>query len=234
MFDKAYIIGSGGTGGDLIPHLVRTLAFHPKTKNCMITIFDGDTFEEKNQARQLMTPGHVGQNKAEAATQMCNEMGFPNVLAVDEFITLSSFVPYLEESSNPLIIATVDNFASRAAVIRAIETACNDKDFFFITPGNSDGLEEVRGQILWFGRINGQDYGMNPMVYDQDIANPTDTIPRKGSCVLLQESRPQLIAANLKAAADTLMVIQNALDGVLNPTYSQLHFNGTTLKSTIS
>lgn len=234
MFDKAYIIGAGGTGGDLIPHLVRTLAFHPKTKHCMITIFDGDNFEEKNQNRQLMIPEDVGQNKAEAAARKCHEMGFSNVIANDEFVTLSSFVPYLEESSNPLIIATVDNYASRSAVIRAIETACKDKDFFFITPGNSDGLDQVLGQVVWFGRIDGQEYGMNPMLYDQEIANPTDAIPRKGSCALLQESRPQLIAANLKAAADTLMVIQNSLDGVLNPNLSQLHFNGTSLKTTIS
>jgi hypothetical protein len=234
MFDKAYIIGAGGTGGNLIPHLVRTLRYHPKTKDCMITIFDGDDFEEKNQNRQLMSPDNVSQNKAEAVVQMCNSLGFQNLISNDDYVTLSSFVPYLEESTSPLVIATVDNDASRAAIIRAIEMACGEKDFFFFTPGNSDGTDEVRGQVMWFGRIDGQDYGMNPKQYDVDIANPPDQIPRKGSCTLLQESRTQLISANLLAASYTLQLIQNVLDGAMNPNHSQMHFNGTQLKTTIS
>lgn len=234
MFDKTYIIGTGGTGGYLIPPLVRTLQYHPTTRDNVVTIIDGDDFEDKNQARQMMTPDHVGQNKADAMVEMCEAMGLTNVTSVGEFINFQSFLPFLEESECPLIIAAVDNDATRSAIIDAIQSECSEKDFFFITPGNSDGLEEVRGQTLWFGRINGEDVGMNPKEAYPNISNPDDEIPRKGSCARLQESRPQLISANFMAAASTLAVIQNLLDGKLATNQSSIYFNIRNLKTSVS
>lgn len=234
MFDKTFVIGTGGTGGYLIPPLVKTLQYHPATRNNMVTIIDGDDFEDKNQSRQFMTPDHVGQNKADAMAEMCNVMGLTNVNAFGEYITMASFIPFLEESESPLIIAAVDNDATRAAVIDAILMVCTDKDFFFITPGNSDGVEEVRGQTLWFGRINGQSVGMNPKEVVPNISQPEDEIPRAGSCARLQESRPQLISANFMAAASTLAVIQNLLDEKLEHNRSGIYFNIRNLKSSVS
>jgi hypothetical protein len=234
MFDKTFVIGTGGTGGYLIPPLVKTLQYHPATRDNMVTIIDGDDFEDKNQSRQMMTPDHVGQNKADAMAEMCSAMGLTNVNAFGEYITMASFIPFLEESDSPLIIAAVDNDATRAAVIDAIQLTCTDKDFFFITPGNSDGVEEVRGQTLWFGRINGEDYGMNPKGVVPNITTPTDEIPRAGSCARLQESRPQLISANFMAAAATLEVIQNLLDEKLEAKNSGIYFNIRNLKTSVS
>lgn len=234
MFDKTFVIGTGGTGGYLIPALVRTLQYHPATRDNVVTIIDGDDFEDKNQARQMMTPDHIGTNKADAMAEMCNAMGLTNVVSVGEFVTMASFVPFLEESDCPLIIAAVDNDATRSAIIDAIQLVCTDKDFFFITPGNSDGLEEVRGQTLWFGRIKGESVGMNPKDAYPNIANPDDRIPSAGSCARMQESRPQVISANFMAAAQTLAVIQNLLDEKLEPNKSQLYFNIRNLKTSVS
>lgn len=233
MFDKTYVIGTGGTGGYMIPPLVRLLQYHTATRNNVVTIFDGDVFEDKNQSRQMMTPDYVGQNKAMAMAEMCQTMGLTNVNYVDEFITMTSFIPYLEESDAPLIIAAVDNDATRAAIIDAIDITCSDKDFFFITPGNSDGEEEVRGQTLWFGRINGESVGINPKNYP-NISQPDDEIPRAGSCARMQQSRPQLITANFMAAATTLTVLQNLLDEKLESNRSSIFFNVRTLKTSVS
>jgi hypothetical protein len=233
MFDKTYVIGTGGTGGYMIPPLVRLLQYHKATRDNVVTIFDGDVFEDKNQSRQMMTPDYVGQNKALAMAEMCQNMGLTNVNYVDEFITMASFVPYLEESEAPLIIAAVDNDATRAAIIDAIDLTCSEKDFFFITPGNSDGEEEVRGQTLWFGRINGETVGINPKSYP-NISNPDDEIPRAGSCARMQQSRPQLITANFMAAASTLAVLQNLLDEKLESNRSAIFFNIRNLKTSVS
>jgi hypothetical protein len=234
MFDKTFVIGTGGTGGYLIPPLVKTLQYHPATRDNMVTIIDGDDFENKNQSRQFMTPDHVGQNKADAMAEMCSAMGLTNVNAFGEYITMSSFIPFLEESDSPLIIAAVDNDATRAAVIDAIQLTCAGKDFFFITPGNSDGIEEVHGQTLWFGRINGENVGMNPKDVFPNIIQPEDEIPHAGSCARLQESRPQLISANFMAAAATLAVIQNLLDEKLEANKSGIYFNIRNLKTSVS
>lgn len=234
MFDKTYVIGTGGTGGYLIPPLVKTLQYHPATSNNMVTIIDGDNFEDKNQSRQFMTPDHVGHNKADAMVEMCSAMGLTNVCAFGEYITMTTFIPFLEESESPLIIAAVDNDATRAAVIDAIQLTCAEKDFFFITPGNSDGVEEVRGQTLWFGRIGDLNYGLNPKDVVPNISQPEDEIPHSGSCARLQESRPQLICANFTAAAKTLEVIQNLLDKKLDPNKSGIFFNNRNLKTSVS
>jgi hypothetical protein len=231
MFDKAFIVGAGGTGGYLIPPLAKLLLKHPLTKNIAITIIDGDKFEEKNTARQFMVTDNIGQNKAEAMVETCSKMGMNGLFSIDEYIRTSSFVPFLEESSAPLIIAAVDNDATRAHIIDAIGMACKEKDFFFLTPGNSDGLEKVTGQNMWYGRINGEDYGVNPKLAAPNIREPQDTIPVAGSCALLQESRPQLIAANFMAASRALAVIDNLLAGVLEPKLSADFFDVRNMKT---
>lgn len=231
MFDKAFIIGTGGTGGYLTPPLVKLLKNHPLTKNIAITIIDGDTFEEKNQSRQFMITDSIGQNKAEAMVEMCSKMGLNGIISFDEYIRTSSFVPFLEESKSPLIIAAVDNDETRAHIVDALSLDCTTKDFFFITPGNSDGLEKVTGQALWYGRINGENVGINPKLASPNIREPQDTIPEAGSCARLQESRPQLIAANFMAAAHTLAVIDNLLSETLPRKMSSVFFDVRSMKT---
>jgi hypothetical protein len=232
--DKTFVIGSGGSGGHLIPALSRLLAYHSNTQNSTLTVIDGDEYEEKNMTRQIVAPNHVGLNKADAMRDFCRYQGLANVESRAQFITGSTFIPLLRGSQSPLVVACVDNDATRLALIKAIETACDGKDFFFITPGNSDGIEDVKGQALWYGRINGVNVGCNPSLVYPNIENPQDSIPSEGSCALHAPSRPQLIAANFMAASITLMVIQNLLDGALEPSNSSMFFNLRTLKTTAS
>jgi hypothetical protein len=232
--DKTFVVGSGGSGGHLVPALARLLAYHTNTQGSTLTVIDGDEYEEKNMTRQIVAPNHVGLNKADAMRDFCMYQGLSNVESKPQFITANTFMPMLRNSESPLIVACVDNDATRLALIKAIETTCNEKDFFFITPGNSDGVEEVKGQTLWYGRINGVNVGCNPSLVYPNIENPQDSIPKEGSCALHAPSRPQLIAANFMAASITLMVVQNLLDGMLDPTNSSMFFNLRSLKTTAS
>jgi hypothetical protein len=232
--DKTFVIGSGGSGGHLIPALARLISYHSNTQETTLTVVDGDEYEEKNMTRQIVAPNHIGLNKADAMRDFCNYQGLSNVDSKPAFITTSTFIPMLRKSQSPMIVACVDNDATRLALINAIESTCKEKDFFFITPGNSDGIEEVKGQALWWGRINGTTIGMNPTLAYPNIETPQDSIPHKGSCALHAPSRPQLIAANFFAASMTLMVIQNLLDGQIVKEQSSMFFNLRNMKTSVS
>jgi len=229
--DKTFVIGSGGSGGHLIPALARLLAYHKNTQDSTLTVIDGDEYEEKNMTRQIVAPSQVGLNKAQAMKDFCNYQGLENVDYKADFISASTFIPMFRRSEAPMVIACVDNDATRLALINAINSMPEDKDFFFITPGNSDGVEDVKGQTLWYGRIGGVKVGCNPALVYPNIDNPQDSIPHQGSCALHAPSRPQLIAANFMAASITLMVIQNLLDGQIDPSQSSMFFNLRNLKT---
>lgn len=232
--DIVFIIGVGGTGGFLAAPIARLVAYHQATENAKVVFIDGDEFEQHNQTRQIVGPSQIGMNKARAMVDFCSFQGLENVECKEDFISMTSFIPLLSRSKSPLIICSVDNDATRNDVLKAISSTCSNKDFFFITPGNSDGTESVQGQTLWFGSCNGEKFGMDPSLAYPNINNPIDSVPEKGSCALNAPSRPQLISANFFAAAITLSVIQNFLDGVLNPKQSGMFFNGRSLTTSIS
>lgn len=231
--DKTFVIGSGGSGGHLVPALARLLAYHKNTQNTSVVVIDGDEYEEKNMTRQIVAPSQLGLNKAQAMKDFCNYQGLQNVDYKPEFISASTFIPMLRRSESPMIVACVDNDATRLALINAISSTCKS-DFFFITPGNSDGVDDVKGQTLWYGRIDGVDVGCNPALVYPNIENPQDSIPHEGSCALHAPSRPQLIAANFMAASITLMIIQNLLDGQIDSKQSSMFFNLRTMKTSVS
>lgn len=232
--DCVFVIGVGGTGGHIAPPLTRLIQYHPNTTNTRVFFIDGDEFEEKNMTRQIVGDSQVGLNKARAMVDTCAQQGLTNnIECVEDYVTAANFSPMLRRSNRPLVVCSVDNDSTRKDIIEAIQDNCNG-DFFFITPGNSDGTEDVRGQTLYWGRVNGETVGLNPMDVYPNIENPQDAIPRKGSCANLAPSRPQLISANFFAAAITLSVIQNLLDGVLNFKTSSMFFNLRNLKTSIS
>jgi hypothetical protein len=236
MFDKIFLIGAGGGGSWTIQSLASTIRAFPRTAYSPITIFDGDTFETKNVQRQCLQED-VGKNKAVRAAEMCAAKGIQEVYAVEDYVNHEMAIELFEDSQSPLIIAEVDNNATRKALIDAIQKVCIDdrqKDFLFITPGNSDGTEEPRGQVCWFGQINGTKYGQNPLEYDMDLREPEDFIPRVGGCMEESESQPQVIAANFMGSAHVLNIVQSVLTGRLKPELSQIRYNCNNLTSAVS
>ena len=60
---KIIVLGAGGTGGYLIPHLYR-IAFSDENRDYRIIICDGDIVERKNLIRQNFIEQDIGRNKA--------------------------------------------------------------------------------------------------------------------------------------------------------------------------
>lgn len=234
-FTDFFVIGVGGTGGHLAAPLARLIAYHPNTQDAKITFIDGDSFESSNLNRQIVGQSQIDMNKARAMVDFCAYQGLnKNITCREDFITSSTFMPLIRNSQFPVVVCTVDNDATRKAIINAIKSVRSERDFFYITPGNSDGTENVRGQALWWGQLNGKRVGMDPTITSPNIENPEDSIPHSGSCALHAPSRPQLIAANFFAASMTLMVIQNLLDGTLDSTQSSMFFNLRNMKTSVS
>ena len=233
---RTLILGAGGTGGLLIPSLARLLRYHPNGGiDHPITVIDGDVFEDHNRSRQHIGRGQIGMGKAAWMRQLCEQQGL-EIGATDAFADKPMLRRLVRADACPLLlVAAVDNDATRAMCIEVLLES--GRDFFFITPGNSsadDPAAAIKGQVLWFGCEGEHSYGINPALVFPNIEHPQDAVPRAGSCANQAPSSPQLITANALAAANTLAVIQNLLDGALAPTHSSVFFNGRNFKSTIS
>jgi hypothetical protein len=192
-----------------------------------VTVIDGDTFEEHNISRQHIGADQIGVNKADWLAALCQQQGLP-VDSVPSYLDKTLLRKLLRRDASPvLLVAAVDNDATRKLCIDVLEES--SRDFLFITPGNA-GAEDpdaaIRGNVLWYGRQGDEAIGLNPALVFPNIEEPQDAIPREGSCATQAPSSPQLITANVLAAAYTLTVLQNLLDGAINTTASSVFFNG--------
>ena len=64
---KIVMLGAGGTGGHIAPHLYRLL--YALERPVRFIICDGDIVEEKNLVRQNFTPADLGENKAKVLAE---------------------------------------------------------------------------------------------------------------------------------------------------------------------
>ena len=200
-----------------------------------VTVIDGDSFEEHNITRQHISADQIGLNKADWLAALCQQQGLP-VDSVPEYLDKALLRKLLRRDASPvLLVAAVDNDATRKLCIDVLTES--SRDFLFLTPGNAgaeDQAAAIKGNVLWFGQQGDEAFGLNPALVFPNIEEPQDAAPRHGSCAADAPSSPQLIAANALAAACTLSVLQNLLDGVLPSSSSSLFFNGRSFNFTIS
>ena len=64
---KVIMLGAGGTGGYIAPHLYRLL--HTLERPVKVIIADGDTVEQKNLVRQNFITSDLGRNKAQVLAE---------------------------------------------------------------------------------------------------------------------------------------------------------------------
>lgn len=223
------VIGAGGTGQQLIPSLMRMLTYH-ESGTTNVSVYDGDAFEEHNGERQIHTSG----SKADRMNELLSQQMLPSVCR-DSYMNKQKLQALRRRNPEGtlLVIAAVDNDATRKMCIEVLSEMPGD--FLFVTPGNStadDPDAAIKGNVLWFGRVGGEEIGIRPDLLFPNIESPKDGIPRKGSCIEDAPSSPQLIAANALAAAYTLTVVQNFLDDRMPFQASHLFFNGRNLQTT--
>ena len=111
---RIYVVGCGGTGSFLVPHLCRQANwFNDAGKQISITLIDFDRIEEKNLYRQNFCQAELGYNKAQALAVRYKAM-FPK-LKIGVIEDRASAIS-LDRSMPTVVIGCVDNAAARKSI----------------------------------------------------------------------------------------------------------------------
>lgn len=222
---KIVVLGAGGTGGHVAPHLYRLL--YALDRPVRIFIADGDVTEEKNLVRQNFTEADLGENKAKVlAERYSTAFGLetsyiPHFIENDEELAelvCPEYVTYEkarseEETGDPvrdtvieqvILLGCVDNNKSRQLCHRVFLAA---KELIYIDSGNG----EYTGQVVCGIRRNGRTYYKPVGLLYPELMEDTDRFPSELSCAEASVSAPQTIAANLMAATAVVSLVYNIL-----------------------
>jgi len=224
-FDAVFVVGVGGTGSHLIGPLTQLMSYHPE--GCTnIVVIDGDSYEDNNANRQVFDAKHMGANKAVATVE---RLGHPDMRAVAAYVDQESFgkllASHVTKRSKILVITSVDNHATRKAIIDCLDTQ-KYQNFFLLSPGNTFST----GQVITYVKHKGRVVGNHPYEKYPEMQNPDDFIPGTvEGCAAMLSSTPQLILANMAAAWGCLANVNSLLED--KGWFDELHFDA--LKSKI-
>lgn len=213
---KIVMIGAGGTGGHIAPHLYRLL--YALERPVKFIVCDGDIVEEKNLVRQNFTEADLGLNKARVVAERYSSVFGLETSYVPDFIESTE---KLEELIRPvtwrtseycsemvselvILIGAVDNNRSRQL---CHEVFLKAENLIYIDSGNG----EYTGQVVCGIRRNGKTYYKPVGTLYPDLAQPDDLFPSEVSCADASVSAPQTIVANLMAATAVVTIIYNIL-----------------------
>lgn len=215
---KVVMLGAGGTGGHIAPHLYRLL--YALERPVRFIICDGDVVERKNLVRQNFIPADLGENKARVlAERYSSVFGMETEYVPDyvesearlkELITPREWLrgAYWEDSAvvreQVILIGAVDNNRSRQLCHKVFYEA---RELIYIDSGNG----EHTGQIVCGIRSGGRTiYRPVGAVYP-DVLSAVDKFPTELSCAEASVSAPQSITANITAATVVVDMIYNIL-----------------------
>lgn len=202
---KIIVLGAGGTGGYLIPHLYR-IAFSDENRDYRIIICDGDIVERKNLIRQNFIEQDIGRSKASVlAERYAGAFGI-ECEYIPEYIESEQRLKELVrpdftkspwsnavETQRVILIGCVDNNKSRAICHKVFYET---KDLVYIDSGNGEHTGQVVCGIRQSGRTTFKPVGT---LYP-DILKAEDKLPTELSCAERAVSAPQSVTANLTAA----------------------------------
>lgn len=213
---KIVLLGAGGTGGHVAPHLYRLLYAH--TQPVKIIIADGDIVEEKNLVRQNFCRADLGQNKAEVlAGRYAAAFGMEtcfvphyiesadelkHMLRPEHYRWVSHNGASRREHETLILIGAVDNNRSRQICHEVFETA---DSVVYIDSGNDRYTGQVVCGIRKYGKTSYRPVGK---VFPS-ILSDADKFPSELSCAEASVSAPQSIAANVMAAALVVGLVYN-------------------------
>ena len=214
---KIVMLGAGGTGGHIAPHLYRLL--YALNRPVRFIICDGDVVEEKNLVRQNFIPADLGENKAKVLAERYSVVFgmeteyVPNFVENEELlksllepkIFLSPYYPYVEtDREQVILIGAVDNNKSRQLCHSVFYQS---HELIYIDSGNG----EHTGQVVCGIRSGGRTMYRPVGALYPDVLEETDKFPTELSCAEASLSAPQSIAANITAATAVVDIVYNIL-----------------------
>lgn len=235
---KIVMLGAGGTGGHIAPHLYRLL--YSLERPVRFIICDGDVVEQKNLVRQNFIEADLGENKAKALAERYSSVFGLETEYVPSFVetedALASLVTpqrfqtdymhFIEEIV--ILIGAVDNNKSRKLCHTVFNKA---KELIYIDSGNG----EYSGQIVCGIRRSGKTFYKPVSTVYPDILEDTDKFPTELSCAEASVSAPQSIATNLMAATAVVSMVYNILAlGALDVRMATFSTKTLTVRSTVN
>lgn len=236
---RIVMIGAGGTGGHIAPHLYRLL--HTLNRPCRFLIIDGDIVEEKNLIRQKFIAADLGRNKAQVLAERYSAA----------FGMECSFIPeYMEEDDRlirlvrpervhrgigfnqgqmyvdtcyelVILIGCVDNNKSRQLCHRVVQQVT---PLVYLDAGNG----EHTGQVVCGIRAGTRTVFPPVAGLYPDTLEDEDKYPSELSCEEMSISAPQSVVANLTAATTVVNYVYNiVVRGELHT--RSVHFSTTNL-----
>ncbi len=211
---KVVMLGAGGTGGHIAPHLYRLL--YSLDRDVRFIICDGDIVEEKNLVRQNFTPADLGENKAKVlAERYASVFGMeteyvPEFVETEERLEALLRPAYYQANYNTLVtemvilIGAVDNNSSRRLCHQVFNQS---EELIYIDSGNG----EHTGQVVCGVRRGGRTMYKPVGSAYPDILADIDKFPTELSCAEASVSAPQSMAANITAATMVVDIIYNIL-----------------------
>lgn len=212
---RIVMLGAGGTGGHIAPHLYRLL--YALERPVRFIICDGDVVEEKNLVRQNFIPADLGENKAKVLAQRYASVFGLETEYVPAFIedeprlkALATPRRYRDQRGYPtikeqvLLIGAVDNNKSRQLCHRVFYQM---EDLIYIDSGNG----EHTGQVVCGIRSGGRTIYRPVGAAYPDVLQNTDKFPTELSCAEASVSAPQSIVANITAATAVVNMVYNIL-----------------------
>lgn len=207
---KIVMLGAGGTGGHIAPHLYRLL--HAIDRPVEFIIADGDIVEEKNLVRQNFISCDLGKNKAQVLAERYATAFGLEIQYIPEFIEseekmaalLKPRISYTAPEMLTILIGAVDNNKSRQLCHKVFNKFDN---LIYIDSGNG----EFTGQVVCGVRRKGKTYYKPVGDVYPDVLENTDKFPTELSCVEASISAPQSIVANIMAATAVVSYIYNIL-----------------------
>jgi molybdopterin/thiamine biosynthesis adenylyltransferase len=199
------VIGVGGIGTALAPHLCRYTNFVYKSDDMLDMWFiDGDTWEEKNMSRQDCSMSDMGKNKALTTVEkLCLKFPDLSIEAKETYITEDNIKKLLVNGD--VVLMGVDNHKTRKLVSDHCKGLAN---VVLISGGN----EMTDGNVQVYIRHNGVDVTAPIDFAHPEIANPADKAPYELGCAELVASHPQLEFMNLDVASTMLNALHRYLD----------------------
>lgn len=204
------VIGTGGTGGNLITKLARFLNdFAKDGVSCELSIVDGDSVEMKNIGRQPFTEDDLGMNKAVALSENISyALNYP-IRAYGKYIETVqdiSDILYRERDSYytetvDVLIGCVDNHKAR----QIMEEWFSKRRYgytFYIDSANEFSVGEVVFSINRHGTV------VSPVrsFYFPDVLEPAKSVTEM-SCEELNQVAPQHLVTNSFASDIVLAYI---------------------------
>lgn len=213
---KIVMLGAGGTGGHIAPHIYRLL--YALDRASRFIICDGDKVEFKNLVRQNFSPADLGENKAKIlAERYAAVFGMEAEYLpafVEDLDTLTTLIHadgwageysrYPTVREQVILIGAVDNDKSRQLCHKAFLKAEN---LIYIDSGNG----EFSGQVVCGVRRNGRTVRKPVGGVFPELLKAQDRFPSELSCAEASLADPQSMAANITAATIVVDMVYNKI-----------------------